>query len=479
MLSVSAMLLVSLVLVGLAVQAGAQESVNIGSRKQLFIDHSLIAAAHDVALTMNPPRKTGESCIVSDRPWEGHRVGGYTSVAEDDGIYKMWYDAIASDGSRWLCYATSEDGVHWEKPSLGLVEFGGTKETNILFPPQKTPFEPGCVFKDTNPDCPPEQRYKAVVTYHPTKDQTGTWALVSPDGLRFSPLGDGPCFRASDTGNIAFWDEAIGRYVGYVRMWQPMRKVGRCEFDDFARWGQERTVFGYDALDGDRVDYYTNAALKYPYAANAYFIFPSLYFHLPEPPEGKFRNDGPLDIRMAVSRDGNTWTQPSRKPFVPRAVEGTFDDSALYMLHGLLRQGPELWMYYIGKDFTHGAYDVAKDRRKGVISRLVLRLDGFVSADSSYTGGTLATAPVVFEGSRLELNYEAGVGGHVQVELRGADGAAIGGFSLGEADPLRGNSVQATVTWKGSSDVSALAGKPVTLHFVMRDAKLYAFQFTQ
>ena len=33
------------------------------------------------------------------------------------------------------------------------------------------------------------------------------------------------------------------------------------------------------------------------------------------------------------------------------------------------------------------------------------------------------------------------------------------------------------LTWKGASDLSALAGKPISLRFVMRDAKLYAFQF--
>jgi len=85
--------------------------------------------------------------------------------------------AIASDGARWLCYATSRDGVPRQKPELGLVEFGGTKRTNIVFPPARAAFEPGCVCKDTNPACPPAQRYKAVVSYQAPGQETGTWVL--------------------------------------------------------------------------------------------------------------------------------------------------------------------------------------------------------------------------------------------------------------------------------------------------------------
>jgi len=461
--------------------AGAQaaEPVAVGAEKQLFLDGLLVAKLERVALTMNPPRKTGEANLVPDRLWEGHRICAYGSVFEDEGVFRMYYDAIANDGSRWLCYATSKDGLRWEKPDLGLVEFGGTKRTNILFPPQRAPFEPGCVFRDTNPACPPDQRYKAVVSYQPPGGHEGTWVLGSADGLRFAPLGDGPCFGSSDTGNVAFWDDRIGKYACYCRMWEPTRKVGRCETADLTDWGQAQTVFGADDHDPPGIDFYTNAAAKYPFAANAYFLFPSMYFHYPEPPVGKYRNDGPLDIRLAVSRDGIKWSQVSRKPFVPCGIEGSRDDSALYLLTGMLRRGPELWMYYAGYDFTHGAYNVGADRNKGVISRLVQRLDGFVSADAEYEGGTLTTVPITFAGKRLELNCETGVGGAVQVELRGEDGKPRPGFALTDADPLRGDSVAKTVTWKGQSDVSRLAGQVIVLHFRMRDAKLYAFQFQE
>ncbi|UCH36305.1 MAG: hypothetical protein JSV65_08105 [Armatimonadota bacterium] len=465
---------------GLAASAGIGEAspVNIGSGKQLFIDDALIASSQGMTLAMNPPRKTGERCIVPDRPWEGYGVCAYNAVVEDEGIYKMWYDAIDNDGGRWLCYATSTDGIRWDKPALGIVDFRGSNDNNIVFPPEKRTHEPGCVFVDTNPKCPPSARYKMVCSYD-GPGGFGTYVGESPDGLHWRLLSDKPSFRGSDTGNVAFWDDRIGRYVAYIRTWTPMRMVGRCEFDDLVDFGKEEVVFGYDEQDPPDIDFYTNAAIKYPFAESVYLIFPSAYFHYPEPPVGKFSNDGPLDIRFAVSRDGVNFTRPDRSPYIGLGTKGSFDDSAMYMTTGLIRSGGEIWQYYIGYDFTHGAYHVATDRFKGAISRVVQRLDGYVSADAAYGGGELTTVPIIFAGKQLELNVDTGVAGSAQVEILDGEGTPVPGFALADADVIKGNYIARTVTWQGSDDVSALAGKPVQLHFVMRDAKLYAFQFQE
>src|SRR5262249_14997038 len=124
----------------------------IGSNRQLFIDDSLIAKSTNVSLTMNPPLKTGENNIVPEHAWETFSVGGWGTVMEDDGLYKMWYEASAFDGTkaeedlseeqlhqylyehlkRHVSYAVSRDGVHWEKPKLGLIDANGSRETNIV-----------------------------------------------------------------------------------------------------------------------------------------------------------------------------------------------------------------------------------------------------------------------------------------------------------------------------------------------------------
>ena len=108
-----------------------------------------------------------------------------------------------------------------------------------------------------------------------------------------------------------------------------------------------------------------------------------------------------------------------------------------------------------------------------------MRLDGFISADADYTGGELTTPPVKFTGKELQLNVDTGGGGSVRVELLDEHGKPIAGYTEADATLLSGNSVRMLVTWGEKQDVSKLAGKPIKIRFVMRDCKLYAFQFVK
>ena len=73
--------------------SGATSAYQAGSEKQLFFDDVLVESARGVRLVLNPPRKTGERCLVSDRPWEDFYAGGWNTVLEDAGTFKMWYGA--------------------------------------------------------------------------------------------------------------------------------------------------------------------------------------------------------------------------------------------------------------------------------------------------------------------------------------------------------------------------------------------------
>ena len=114
------------------------------------------------------------------------------------------------------------------------------------------------------------------------------------------------------------------------------------------------------------------------------------------------------------------------------------------------------------------------------IDRAILRLDGFVSADAAYTGGEIVTPLLTFAGSRLELNVDPGAGGSIRIELLDENDQPIKGHTRGEATALYDNSICLPVTWGTANDsVAALAGKPIKIRFLMRDCKLYAFQFTK
>jgi hypothetical protein len=140
--------------------------------------------------------------------------------------------------------------------------------------------------------------------------------------------------------------------------------------------------------------------------------------------------------------------------------------------------GNELWIYYFGDNQDHdGFIDPAVSRRRMAIDRAILRVDGFVSADAAYTGGELVTPLLTFAGSNLELNVDPGAGGSIRVELLDASDQPIQGFSREEATALYENHVCLPVTWRAKRSVASLAGKPIKIRFLMRDCRLYAFQF--
>ena len=115
--------------------------------------------------------------------------------------------------------------------------------------------------------------------------------------------------------------------------------------------------------------------------------------------------------------------------------------------------------------------------RSSSLFRARIRRDGFVSADVGFGGGQFTTPVLQFGGNRLELNLNGSAGGWLQVEIQDTAGQPLPGFELAEADPVVGNAISKTVTWKGKNDLSELVGKSVRLRFVLRTMKLYAFQF--
>ena len=479
--------LVAGALLALTLGALAAQPLDIGSRKQLFIDDRLIDSMENVTFTMNPPIKAG-TVMVADRPWEGHRIGAYGTVMEDGGVYKLWYDLIDSKGAIHEAYAMSTDGIRWGKPDLGIVEYEGSKANNLIN------VEPsGTVFID--PTAPPEQRYKYVTDHW----KVGMFVYWSADGLHWTRNQEVSLPLDPDTQNQAFYDPRIGKYVAYLRGWNRMRVVVRCEMDDilqpwpyqprgkpFQIWGKDQlptpstelpTVFAADKHDPPNSDFYNPAVVQYPYAQDAYVMFPSAYRHFPEPPAGKYGNDGLLDIHLAVSRDGIKWSRVSREPYVRLGRAGEPDSGMMYMLVGMLRRGDELWQYYFGYDYTHGDYQPTERKNTGALVRVVQRLDGFVSADAAYEGGTLVTKPVIFEGKALELNIDTAAMGTPRVALLDEQGKELPGHGIADCDAIGTNSVAHKVTWKGSAGVSRWAGEPVRVKLEMRATKLYAMRF--
>jgi len=470
----------------------AAPPIPVGTEKQVFIDGRFIDKSRGVALVVNRPRITGEKLIVPAHSWEDFYIGAYVSVIQDQDRIHMWYETAdkrkLKDMSA-LAYAYSTDGgATWTRPKLDAIEYEGSRENNLVL----MRVHGSTVFLN-RPDAPRRQRYCLFAGHtdstkthkHPNK------AFYSPDGIHWTATGKVPFLDLSglrkhnnyhlDSQNVMFWDTRIKKYVAMPRVnsgetengcWG--RTVGRSQSDLFGDFETPQIVLHRDSLDPPNMDFYTSGTIQYPYAADAYYMFPAAYHHYASPPHPG--NDGPIDIQFATSRDGIRWLRPDRRPIIRIGLDGAWDAGASYVGYGISRHGSELSLYYTANDVTHGAY-VKRGYLGGTITRAIYRLDGFMSLDAGYGGGQFTTQVLVFSGDHLEINFDGSAGGWAQVEILGADGRPLPGFTEKDADRITGNTVAKTVTWGGQRDLSSVKNRPIRLRFLMRDSKLYAFQF--
>jgi hypothetical protein len=474
--------------------ADERDAINVADRKQLFVDFELIDWHRNIELVMNPPFQTGEKLVSLDQPYEeGGRFGLYSSVLkEPDGRVRIWYDVIvrtgsgADDYSRWVGYAESTDGVRFTKPVVGLHEVDGSSANNIVLPGR---IGGASVWIDAL--APAEHRYKTQAKVYPS---TGKLRMYSSrDGLAWSHFGDIEPQGATDTQTIIFWDELSRRYLFYGRDKVGgigSRRVRRAELTDLTRLENTGLVIWTDAMDfatyptangNAPVDYYGAAVFPYHGTEGVYIMLAQTFWHwMPGITETKLLPAG-RDVRLAVSRDSKVFTRAGgRKAFLRPGPAGRFDSKAVWALPNPIVVGDEIWIYYCGLNWDRAdRVDTAapEGKRMSAISRAVMRLDGFVSADTPYEGGELTTRPLKFSGSQLELNIDTSAGGSVRVELLDMEGRPIPGMAGEDSPWLVGNSVRLPVTWSKSPDLRNWTGKPVRLRFIMRDCKLYAFQF--
>ncbi|HEY6170507.1 MAG TPA: hypothetical protein VI454_20910 [Verrucomicrobiae bacterium] len=484
-------------------------AIDIGTRRELFVDDLLIerlAGKAELRLHHPEPR---EIALTHDAPWEGSG-SGYHSVFQDGKLYRMYYKAWHLDVSKgrvktdshplFCCYAESDDGIHWRKPQLGLHEFAGSKANNIVIASGKLGglnVDAGhpAVFKDENPDASADARYKAFVR---SSNPNGLLPFKSPDGTHWSPMTTEPLLvklGAFDSQNLAFWDAARGEYRAYWRIFtgvgegKSIRAIRTATSKDFLKWNPHADV---KYVDSPAEHLYTNQVKPYHRAPNLLIGFPTRYVErgwsdsmraLPEAEHREWRAAANERYGTAItegllmaSRDGVTfkrWNEAFLRPGIER--EGTWNYGHQYIgwhvveTKSALEGAPNELSLYASESYWTGD--------SSAVRRYTLRLDGFVSVNAPMGGGELVTKPVKFSGANLLLNFATSAAGGVQVELQDEAGHARPGFVLDDCPPIFGDAIERRVTWKGGGDVSRLAGKPVRLRFVLNDADLYAFHF--
>lgn len=439
-------------------------TIELGSRLELFVDDFLIERLEgDVGHHLHRPEPK-EVVLTTDAPWEGNTCAYYT-VFRDGDLYRMYYRGSHADEKtrrsqhrEVTCYAQSSDGVRWTKPELGLVAWDGSKANNIIL----DGIGAHCfvAFRDDNPDCPPQSRYKGISRGRPL-GKRGLYVFQSPDAIRWEQIGDEPVITegAFDSQNLAFWDPVSRHYVAYHRTFTDgVRAIMTAESKDFVRWTQP-VLLKYPGAPPQHL--YTNAIRPYPRAPHIRIGFPTRF--LPATSE--------VEPIFMSSRDGVTFHRYN-EPVIPRtAPEDRDGNRSNYMANALVTlpgNDREFALY------ASEAYYRGKDSR---LRRFMIRADGFVSMRGGDEGGELITKPFTFSGRRLVVNFATQEGGDVAVELQHADGRPVEGFQLDLSNRLQGDEIEQPVTWRSKASLSDLAGKPVRLRFALKRADLFSLRF--
>jgi hypothetical protein len=484
------------------------DPIAIGNRLELFVDDTLIESLDGAALRLHHPVPK-EISIVRDAPWEGSG-SGYDTVFEDGDLYRMYYKAwehvsnpdvpASAAHPTYGAYAESRDGKTWTKPELGIWEFEGSKANNLIWMGKGGhDFTP---FLDTNPACPPEERYKAVSSGHESEPQ-GLMAFKSADGLHWSVLQEDPIIPRQavgprqielkfDTQNVAFWDDLKQEYRVYVRGFHgPLRVICTATSQDFRTWS---TPVLLDFGDAEPPALYTNQVKPYYRAPHIYIGFPARYVdrgwspsmralplleHREKRAAASTRYGTTVtDSLLMASRDGvrfKLWMEAFLRPGLRTADNWVYGDNYIAWhvveTEADIENAPrELSLYATESYWTGNA---------SYLRRFTLRIDGFVSAYGPYEGGTLTTKPLVFDGNQLMLNFSTSAAGGIRVALLDPDGTPIDGFALEDSEVVFGDDLERVVPWKDGRNVTALAGKPVRILFELRDADLYSFRFVE
>lgn len=457
--------------------------VDIGSRRELFVDNLIIGTLDGTRLKMHRPHRLRR---MPPRPF-----GHYATVFKDGDKLRLYYRGDKVPGAHWrdgwgkyhegevTLYAESVDGgVNWIEPNLGIHNVPEIPKGNVVVDMSDDTFlvtHNFTPFIDTRSGVPDDQRYKALGGGRYPPENWGNWktpaerkqlrdkygpgglkAFASADGLHWRLLRKEPVIAEDlgsfDSQNGAFWSEAEQQYVCYFRWFDKGRRaIRRSTSKDFLNWSAP-------------VDMQANEPGEHLYTSctHPYFRAPHIYIALPT--RFQARHGSITDIVFMATRPGSDrYHRQFKEAFIrPGLGPRGWGNRANYITLNVVQTSPtEMSMFMYG-----GA-------------QYVLRLDGFISINAGFEEGEFITKPLTFSGSKLELNYSTAGAGQIRVELQDAPGRPLPGFTLEDCDPIKGDTIAGVVTWNQQSDVSQFAGKAVRVRIVMSEADVFSLMFPE
>ena len=464
-------------------------------RKHLFIDDFIIEEMQGLRRTLNQPEKhAGNPIMVAEKPWELAGIDmPFVVFDKEEQLFKMAYRATGPGPTGGIgdqtrnantCYAQSADGIHWERPDLGVREGidGSTKNNLIILSalgiegnaiPLQFGIDPG------DPD--PDRRFKMFI-----KDQLGGKALpnyvvgvaFSPDGIHWREHITEPYMTHNSRFGGMMNPEAKYTYIGQGGDFDGTRKIKRMESNDFIQWSGAWTVIDRDLNDPPGTQFYgmfTDPVCSHTYAGLQFGLLQ--IYHTPPYGENRphpFRYSSfpdIIDAELAVSRDSIRWLRAGeRQTFLPCGPEGSWDAGMVFSSYPLFRED-KIFIFYSGSDYPHYGPPKGTDADRG-IGLATLRKDGFVSVecDGSKPGwlmtrsfypiharqsNDLRAEAYCVKTSAIAVNADA-KDGELRAELLDHQGSVVPGHSVEDSDPIREDVFDGKLSWNGKTDISRL-----------------------
>jgi hypothetical protein len=480
-------LLTAIALSGYWMGLQAQTAKTIGSQRQLFTDKWFVDSMVNCRLVLHEPVDRGAVIQFNEGLLKEGTQCNYATVIRRDSLFQLYYRAgysgIDDYSFQVTSYAESRDGIHWEKPILGLHEVNGSKKNNIILTNENRDhvvhnFSP---FYDGRPGVPAEQRYKGLGGL-----RHGLFAYVSADGRKWTRLQEKPVLTGSmfDSQNVTFWSESEQVYVCYFREWtkgsyEGYRTVARSTSPDFINWTPKQMIrFG-------------NTPEEHIYISQTapYYRAPQIYLStaarlvtdrivLPageaerlgvEPIYRRGGIDGISDVVLMTTRGGDSMDRSFMGSMLrPGIGYRNWISRSNFPALNIVETGPdELSMYVVQEYAQPGNH----------LRRYTWRTDGLASVQAPYEGGEFFTPFFTFTGAQLHLNYTTSAAGSIRVEVQDENGNPIKYFRAQDCNPLIGNETGRRVYWERFPQLSELQGKTIRLRFIMQDADLYSLKF--
>ncbi len=445
---------------------------------QLFIDDYWIAGSSDVRRTLHQPLKHPVNPLIKgDAPWSQNPYCYGTVIYDvEDSVFKIWYQSYnygqPLEDRTPVLYATSEDGIKWTKPNLGLVAYHGSKENNIILTNYgyHDLYAPS-VIKDTK-DADPSRRYKMIWWDFPLGSEgyqdDGMCVAFSPDGIHWNKYPGNPVLHAlkkersiSDVMSVMY-DRNAGKYVvftkGWADPWPAFRQVVRTESVDFIHWSEPEVVITHKHDVHDPQSYGMTVAQ----IGNVYIGMLHVY---------KNPGDESIDVQLTVSHDNRHWSRVAgQEVFIPNGAPGSWDAGMIFTAPLFNHNGKTL-IYYGG---FSGPHNTENGKNHAGIGLATLRYNGFVSLDAGQNPGMVLTNPMRGIEGQLFVNADAGSGA-LRVEIiDDIKGKPIPGYTADECVPVTGDGIAQPVRWRSNKELPGTK-QAIRIRFLLKNTSLFGF----